>query len=297
VRDPSEEAECLLAAWDVAAWDVAAWPPDAEPPTEAFSEGPSLREEAPSCEPLPCEDLSEGPSLREEAPSCEPLPCASCRSWKLAGEDVVGKCDGSLARASAHPTASGTAHRPMTAALRAVVAPLDRKVAMVSRHTLLRGASRSCLRESNGRATRLDVQLDVIHEGRHKGQPSPVFGAHRAVQDGHHECPTVADRKRQAVSIGDDTQMDQSMLVGGAVANGVCDRLVDGTDEVVAVVGIESKRRRLIGGVLPRGAQFRTQGWQAQLAFSEIRSVLARSLHFNQPERAPRLPRRASDAV
>lgn len=62
------------------------------------------------------------------------------------GEYAVGVRDGLVARASAYPAASGTAHKPMTAILTAAPAPLDRKLAMVRHHAPLPGeSSRACL--------------------------------------------------------------------------------------------------------------------------------------------------------
>ncbi len=174
---------------------------------------------------------------------------------------------------------------------------LDRNRAIVSRAVgLQRARSYACLRKSNGGAARLDLELNLIHQAGHEGQATPVLSAHRAVQHRHHEGAAVANREGQALGVGDDAQLDLTVLIGGAVANRVRHRLVDGEHELKARVGVESELRRRIGDVLAGCALLRALSRQLQLTFGPPGTILAGCLQVNQPGKTPRLPPRGSCA-
>src|SRR5271154_2424081 len=129
----------------------------------------------------------------------------------------------------------------MTMTFTAVLAPLERSP-RISRSVLWRcGSSWADLRESDGRATGLNLQLDFINEAGHHGEPPTVIGVDGPVHHGHHKASEVADREGHTVLVSDDAQVDQSALIRGAVANRVGDRLIDREHEVVATVCVQTK--------------------------------------------------------
>jgi hypothetical protein len=181
----------------------------------------------------------------------------------LPTEEVVGALDVSSAWALAYPATKSAAHRPTSSA---TVSPatFDRNVLVVAiAFPVWDMRSPTNLRKTNNGASWFGAQLDLIYKAGHQGKPSTALKLRGGFQGGHCECPTVTDGERQAINVRDETQVDQSLGISGAVPDRVGDRLVDSKDELVGAISIQAERRRGFPSVLACRAQFRATSGKA----------------------------------